>query len=96
MPGPMRILSGVQSSGKLHLTLTDALPAGAAMTIAIRYRGTPRPIQSYWGEVGFEELSNGETAAVLGLQKAAASNRYIRALKRLKEVLSSIPGFFDT
>jgi RNA polymerase sigma-70 factor (ECF subfamily) len=44
----------------------------------------------------FEELSNGETAAVLGLQKAAASNRYIRALKRLKEVLSSIPGFFDT
>jgi RNA polymerase sigma-70 factor (ECF subfamily) len=44
----------------------------------------------------FEELSNTETAAVLGLQKAAASNRYIRALKRLKEVLSSMPGFFDT
>jgi RNA polymerase sigma-70 factor, ECF subfamily len=43
----------------------------------------------------FEELSNGETAAVLGLQKAAASNRYVRALKRLKEVLSSVPGFFD-
>ena len=43
----------------------------------------------------FEELSNSETAAVLGLQKSAASNRYIRALKRLKEVLSSIPGFFD-
>jgi RNA polymerase sigma-70 factor (ECF subfamily) len=43
----------------------------------------------------FEDLSNGETAAVLGLQKAAASNRYIRALKRLKEVLSSMPGFFD-
>ncbi|HKI37165.1 MAG TPA: sigma-70 family RNA polymerase sigma factor [Gemmataceae bacterium] len=43
----------------------------------------------------FEELSNGETAAVLGLQKAAASNRYIRALKRLKEVLSSMPGFFE-
>ncbi len=43
----------------------------------------------------FEELSNGETAALLGLQKAAASNRYIRALKRLKEVLSSMPGFFD-
>jgi RNA polymerase sigma-70 factor (ECF subfamily) len=43
----------------------------------------------------FEELSNNEVAAVLGLQKAAASNRYIRALKRLKEVLSSIPGFFE-
>jgi RNA polymerase sigma-70 factor (ECF subfamily) len=43
----------------------------------------------------FEELSNGETAAVLGLQKSAASNRYIRALKRLKDVLSTTPGFFD-
>jgi RNA polymerase sigma-70 factor (ECF subfamily) len=43
----------------------------------------------------FEELSNSETAALLSLQKAAASNRYIRALKRLKEVLSSMPGFFN-
>jgi RNA polymerase sigma-70 factor (ECF subfamily) len=43
----------------------------------------------------FEELSNAETAAVLGVQKSAASNRYIRALKRLREVLSSIPGFLD-
>jgi RNA polymerase sigma-70 factor (ECF subfamily) len=43
----------------------------------------------------FEELSNSETAAVLGLTKSAASNRYVRALKRLKDVLSSMPGFFD-
>jgi RNA polymerase sigma-70 factor (ECF subfamily) len=40
----------------------------------------------------FEELSNRETAAVLGLQQAAASNRYVRALGRLKEILSTIPG----
>jgi RNA polymerase sigma-70 factor (ECF subfamily) len=40
----------------------------------------------------FEHLSNDETALVLGLSKSAASNRYIRALRRLKEVLSSIPG----
>lgn len=43
----------------------------------------------------FEELSNNETAAVLGLQKAAASNRYVRALKKLKEILSSMPGVFE-
>ncbi|MBL8871634.1 MAG: sigma-70 family RNA polymerase sigma factor [Planctomycetaceae bacterium] len=35
----------------------------------------------------FEMLSNEETAAVLGLKKAAASNRYVRALKRLKATL---------
>jgi RNA polymerase sigma-70 factor (ECF subfamily) len=41
----------------------------------------------------FEELSNAETARVLGLEKTAASNRYVRALKRLKEVLATMPGF---
>ncbi len=40
----------------------------------------------------FEELTNGEAATVLGLSKTAASNRYIRALKRLKEILASLPG----
>jgi RNA polymerase sigma-70 factor (ECF subfamily) len=43
----------------------------------------------------FEELSNNETAEVLGIQPAAASKRYIRALGRLKVILDSIPGFFD-
>src|SRR5262249_36838277 len=39
-----------------------------------------------------EHLSNDETAQVLGLTKSAASNRYIRALRRLKDTISSIPG----
>lgn len=43
----------------------------------------------------FEELSNNEVAELLGLQKAAASNRYVRALGRLREALEQIPGFFD-
>jgi RNA polymerase sigma-70 factor (ECF subfamily) len=36
----------------------------------------------------FEELSNVEVAQVLGLSKSAASNRYIRAVIRLKERLA--------
>ena len=40
----------------------------------------------------FEYLSNDETALVLGLSKKGASNRYIRAIRRLKEILASIPG----
>ncbi|HJN13350.1 MAG: sigma-70 family RNA polymerase sigma factor [Pirellulaceae bacterium] len=43
----------------------------------------------------FEELTNNEVAEVLGLQKAASSNRYVRALKRLKIVLSNMPSFRD-
>jgi RNA polymerase sigma-70 factor, ECF subfamily len=41
----------------------------------------------------FEELSNKETAQILGLAKAAASNRYVRALKRLTDILATMPGF---
>jgi RNA polymerase sigma-70 factor (ECF subfamily) len=43
----------------------------------------------------FEELGNGDTAQVLGISKAAASSRYIRAVMRLKKELASMPGFFD-
>jgi len=43
----------------------------------------------------FEELSNGEVAHVLGLSKTAASNRYMRALVRLKEMLQGMHGFLD-
>ncbi len=40
----------------------------------------------------FEELSNQETAAVLGIQPAAASKRYVRALERLKGGAGAIAG----
>ena len=43
----------------------------------------------------FEELSNNEVAALLGIRKAAASKRYVRALERLKSALAEIPGFFE-
>jgi RNA polymerase sigma-70 factor (ECF subfamily) len=43
----------------------------------------------------FEELSNTETAELLGIQPAAASKRYVRALARLKQILETIPGFAD-
>jgi RNA polymerase sigma-70 factor (ECF subfamily) len=41
----------------------------------------------------FEELTNQEAAEVLGLEEKAASIRYVRAIKRLKEILSELSGF---
>jgi RNA polymerase sigma-70 factor (ECF subfamily) len=43
----------------------------------------------------FEQLSTSEMAEVLGMSKAGAGSRYLRAIKRLKEVLSQVPGFAD-
>ncbi|MGV0787273.1 M1 family metallopeptidase [Mycolicibacterium sp. XJ2] len=59
------------SSGKLHIALRDVLAPGAAMTIVVRYGGAPRPIRSLWGDVGFEELSDG--ALVAGQPNGAQS-----------------------
>jgi len=39
----------------------------------------------------FEELSNSEVAETLGIEQKAASIRYIRALRRLKEILAQVP-----
>jgi RNA polymerase sigma-70 factor (ECF subfamily) len=41
----------------------------------------------------FEQLSTSEIAEVLGLSKAGAGSRYLRAIKRLRELLSQVPGF---
>ncbi len=43
----------------------------------------------------FEELTNQEAAEVLGLEEKAASIRYVRAVKRLKEILSATSGFLE-
>ena len=41
----------------------------------------------------FEQLSTSEIAEVLGLSKAGAGSRYLRAIKRLRAILERIPGF---
>ncbi len=41
----------------------------------------------------FEQLSTSEIAEVLGLSKAGAGSRYLRAIKRMREILEEIPGF---
>ena len=40
----------------------------------------------------FEQLSNAETAQELGLKEGAASQRYVRALRKLEGILDSMPG----
>ncbi len=40
----------------------------------------------------YEQMTNGDAAAALGLDKSASSKRYTRALVRLKEILAGLPG----
>jgi RNA polymerase sigma-70 factor (ECF subfamily) len=43
----------------------------------------------------FEQFNNAETAQLLGISESGASSRYLRALKRLKDILGHAPGFFE-
>jgi RNA polymerase sigma-70 factor (ECF subfamily) len=44
----------------------------------------------------FEQLTRAESAQALGIEEAAASKRYIRALQRLKDALADLPGGLDS
>jgi RNA polymerase sigma-70 factor (ECF subfamily) len=80
--------------------LTSPSRAARRAEMQLKLQETLNAMEAFDREVlalrHFEELSNGEVAQVLGLSKTAASNRYIRALRRLKETLKGIPGFLDT
>jgi aminopeptidase N len=56
---------------KLRIRLQTKCATGVALSIVVRYSGSPRPIRSLWGDVGFEELTNG--ALVAGQPNGAAS-----------------------
>jgi RNA polymerase sigma-70 factor (ECF subfamily) len=43
----------------------------------------------------FEELTNKEVSELLGIQRSTASNRYVRALHKLKVILTRIHGVAD-
>ena len=56
---------------KLRIRLSTKLATGAEMSVVVHYHGSPRPLRSMWGDVGFEELTNG--VLVAGQPNGAAS-----------------------
>jgi RNA polymerase sigma-70 factor, ECF subfamily len=97
--GALPQASSVSLAAQLLGRLTSASRAAVRAETQIRVQEALNTMDPMDREVltlrHFEQLTNEETAAVLGLRKSAASNRYIRALKRLKEILAGLPGFAD-
>jgi aminopeptidase N len=48
-------------AGKLHLAPGRLAPG--PFTIEVRYAGNPRPVSSFWGELGWEQLTDGVIVA---------------------------------
>jgi RNA polymerase sigma-70 factor (ECF subfamily) len=80
--------------------LTSPTKAAARAELQVRLQEALNAMEPIDREIivlrHFEELSNVEAADVLGIQKSAASKRYLRAVRRLREVLAGIPGFLES
>ncbi|WP_308159240.1 M1 family metallopeptidase [Curtobacterium sp. ISL-83] len=48
---------------KTTVTPAEAITAGTEFTLHLRYRGTPHPLRSPWGQIGWEELTDGVIVA---------------------------------
>jgi RNA polymerase sigma-70 factor (ECF subfamily) len=94
--GALPQASSVSLAAQLLGRLTSASRAAIRAESQIRVQEALNSMDALDREVltlrHFEQLTNDETAAVLGIKKSTASNRYIRALKRLKEILAGLPG----
>jgi RNA polymerase sigma-70 factor (ECF subfamily) len=95
--GALPQASSVSLAAQLLGRLTSASRAAIRAETQIRVQEALNGMDPLDREVltlrHFEMLSNEETAQVLGIKKSAASNRYVRALKRLKDILSGLPGW---
>ena len=58
-----RVAKYTRPRGKLTVTPAEPIPEGADFTLTIRYSGNPRPLRGAWGEVGWEELTDGVLVA---------------------------------
>ena len=66
-----RVRKFSQRAEQLVIVPEAALPAGEEFTLDIRYEGNPVPRRGLWGEVGWEELTDG--VLVAGQPNGAAS-----------------------
>lgn len=49
--------------GKLTITPRQPIPAGGMLQLVVHYAGAPKPVRGPWGEVGWEELTEGSLVA---------------------------------
>ncbi|MDC7119490.1 M1 family metallopeptidase [Corynebacterium sp. MSK151] len=61
------------SGRKLRVTFDRELAPDETLRLIVTYSGTPRPVRSKWGEIGWEELENG---ALVASQPVGAASWY--------------------
>ena len=94
--GPMPAASSASLAAQLLGRLTSPSQAAIKAETRLRVQEMLNSMDPLDREIvalrHFEQLSNPEVAQALGLNESAASSRYLRALKRLRDELSHLPG----
>jgi RNA polymerase sigma-70 factor (ECF subfamily) len=94
--GALPQVSSLSLAEHLLGKLSTASKAAMRLELKLRVQEALNSMDSHDREVlilrHFEELTNAEAAQVLGIKPSAAVNRYVRALKRLKDVFQGMPG----
>lgn len=95
--GPSPVKTSVSLAGCLLGKLTSPSQAAMRAELGAKLKDALAGMSQLDQEVialrHFEHLSNTEVAEALAIEAKAASIRYVRAIKRLKEVLDTTPGF---
>jgi RNA polymerase sigma-70 factor (ECF subfamily) len=95
MPEASSACLAAQLLGKMTTPLQAALRAEMKIRLQEVLNGMDPLDREVLALRHFEQLNNAETAQALGITESGASSRYVRALKRLKDILSQAPGFFE-
>ncbi len=94
--GPMPEASSVALAAQLLGHATRPSEAAIRAEVKVRLQEALNTMDPLDREVlalrHFEQLTPAETAKVLGIKEKAAGMRYLRALKRLKDILAHLPG----
>src|SRR5262249_23013967 len=92
LPQASSVALAAQLLGK-HTSPTEAAVRAERMLRLQEAINPPAPIdREILSLRHFEQLSRAEAAQVLGIEEGTAAKRYVRALKRLKDVLAGMPG----
>lgn len=59
----IRAKKTASSAHKLTVTPASPVAAGTEFAVHVKYRGTPHPLRSPWGQIGWEELTDGVIVA---------------------------------
>ena len=96
--GPMPAASSASLAAHLMGRLTSPSQAAVKAETRLRVQEVLNAMDPLDREIltlrHFEHLRNGEVAETLGMNESTTSSRYLRALKRLKDELSELPGLF--